>query len=149
MSGYAAGATENPDYQSICTGMTGHAEVVQITFDPAIISYEDLITIFMTSHDPTTLNRQGGDKGTQYRSIILHHDDAQKTTAAEVIENLATTFPNPIVTQLEPLTIFYPAEINHQDYYNRNSSAGYCQVVIDPKVRKLRERYADKLKEEN
>lgn len=146
VSGYTAGETENPTYKVICTGKSGHAEVVQVTFDPDVISYKDLITIFMTSHDPTTLNRQGADRGTQYRSIILYHNDEQKDIGNSVLKELENTFPDPIVTELVPLDIFYPAEMYHQDYYNRNSYAGYCRVVIDPKVKKLRDKYADKLK---
>lgn len=148
VSGYAGGATENPDYKSICTGTTGHAEVIQVSFNEEVISYKDLITIFMTSHDPTTLNRQGADKGTQYRSIILYHDDEQQATAAQVLEELKDAFNDPIVTELVPLTVFHDAEKYHQDYYNQNSSAGYCRIVIDPKVKKLRDKYANRLKAE-
>ncbi len=148
VSGYTAGQTENPTYRAICSGTTGHAEVIQVTFDADQISYEDLITIFMTSHDPTTLNRQGADRGTQYRSIILYHDAVQKATAAKVLDSLKSTFRDPIVTELVPLVKFYLAEKYHQNYYNQNSSKGYCRVVIDPKVNKLRAQYADKLKEQ-
>lgn len=148
VSGYTAGNTENPTYRSICSGTTGHAEVVQVTFDADQISYEDLITIFMTSHDPTTLNRQGADRGTQYRSIILYHDDGQKGIAEKVLREVQSVYGDPIVTELVPLGTFYQAEKYHQDYYNRNSYAGYCRVVIDPKVQKLKAQYADKLKEE-
>lgn len=145
VSGYSAGNTPDPNYRSICSGTTGHAEVVQVTFDADQISYEDLITIFMTSHDPTTLNRQGADRGTQYRSIILYHDDAQKATTEKVLQDLKNTFSDPIVTEIAPLEKFYPAEKYHQNYYNRNGTAGYCRVVIDPKIQKLKARYADKL----
>lgn len=148
VSGYAGGEDPKPNYRSVCSGETGHAEVIQVTFDPEIISYSDLITIFMTSHDPTTLNQQGADKGTQYRSIILYHDDQQKVMAQQVLDNLNATFNNGIVTELVPLDIFFPAEVYHQDYYNRNGTAGYCRVVIDPKVNKLRAMYADRLKSE-
>ena len=148
VSGYTGGETENPNYRDICTGTTGHAEVIQVTFDADVISYEDLITIFMTSHDPTTLNRQGADRGTQYRSIILYHDDTQKATAEKVIERLKGSYSDPIVTQLIPLEKFYVAEKYHQNYYNNNSYAGYCRVVIDPKISKLRNSYADRLKTE-
>lgn len=148
VSGYAGGETANPDYRSVCSGATGHAEVVQVTFDADIISYEDLVTIFMTSHDPTSLNRQGADRGTQYRSIILYGSDEQKVTARNVISKLEDAFPLPIVTQLVPLEKFYPAEIYHQNYYNNNSYAGYCQVVINPKISKLKKHYADRLKKE-
>lgn len=148
VSGYAGGEMENPTYRAISTGTTGHAEVVQVTFDAEVLSFEDLITIFMYSHDPTTLNRQGADAGTQYRSIILYHNDEQKATAEKVMKTLQASFSNPIVTQLVPLKKFYPAESYHQDYYNNNSSAGYCRVVINPKIAKLREQYADRLNEE-
>jgi len=148
VSGYTGGETENPKYRAICSGTTGHAEVVQVTFDANQISFEELITIFMMSHDPTTLNRQGADRGTQYRSIILYHDAAQKTTAEKVLLDLKVVYSNPIVTELVPMEKFYEAEKYHQDYYNRNGSAGYCRVVIDPKVNKLRAQYANKLKEE-
>ena len=148
VSGYAGGETTQPDYRSVCSGTTGHAEVVQVVFDADVITYEDLLTIFMMSHDPTSLNRQGADRGTQYRSVILYHNDEQKSIAEKVMDSLKDTFPQPIVTQLIPLEKFYPAEAYHQNYYQRNSFAGYCRVVIDPKVRKLRERYADRLKKE-
>lgn len=146
VSGYTGGTSKNPTYKDICTGMSGHAEVVQVTFDEEVISYEELITIFMTSHDPTTLNRQGADNGTQYRSAIFYHDDIQRATVAKVISEIKGKFPSPIVTQVTPLDVFYPAETYHQDYYNNNSSAGYCRVVIDPKIKRLRDSYADKLK---
>ncbi|MEM7369725.1 MAG: peptide-methionine (S)-S-oxide reductase MsrA [Bacteroidota bacterium] len=148
VSGYAGGNTKNPDYRSICTGSTGHAEVIQVSFDADVVSFEDLLTIFFTSHDPTTLNRQGADRGTQYRSIILYQDESQKIKAEKLIEQLADSFPNPIVTQVVPLETFYPAEIYHQNYYNNNANAGYCRVVIDPKISKLRSMYADRLKRE-
>lgn len=144
-SGFSGGFIKNPPYREVCTGRTGHAEVVQVTFDPDIISYHDLITIFMTSHDPTTLNRQGGDNGTQYRSIILYHDDSQKEIAEQVFEEVQPVYPDPIVTELKPFEIFYNAEDYHQNYYNQNKEVGYCQVVIDPKVQKLKKMYADKL----
>ncbi|MEO1259388.1 MAG: peptide-methionine (S)-S-oxide reductase MsrA [Bacteroidota bacterium] len=146
VSGYAGGETENPNYRAICTGTTGHAEVVQVTYDADVISYEDLLTVFMTTHDPTTLNRQGADRGTQYRSIILYHDAAQEAAALNVIDGLQATFGHRIVTQVAALEKFYPAEKYHQDYYNRNSHVGYCRVVIDPKIKKLRDQYADRLK---
>lgn len=148
VSGYAGGETPNPSYRSICSGTTGHAEVLQVTFDVDVISYKDLITIFMTSHDPTTLNRQGADSGTQYRSIILYHNEEQKATAESMITELKDAFSNPIVTQLVPLDKFYPAENYHQNYYNNNRYAGYCQIVINPKIKKLKKYYADKLKKE-
>ncbi|MDF1695278.1 MAG: peptide-methionine (S)-S-oxide reductase MsrA [Saprospiraceae bacterium] len=147
-SGYTGGHTLDPNYRSICSGTTGHAEVVQVHFDANRISYEDLITVFMTSHDPTTLNQQGADRGTQYRSIILYHDAVQKSTAEKVIQNVSNYYDKPIVTQLEKLEKYYPAEQYHQNYYNRNGQAGYCRVVIQPKISKLRKHYADKLKKE-
>ncbi len=148
VSGYAGGSMINPDYRSVSSGTTGHAEVIQVTFDAEVLPYEDLITIFMTSHDPTTLNRQGADHGTQYRSIILYHDEAQKMTVERILEDLKNVFPQPIVTEVVPLDQFYPAEKYHQNYYNNNSYAGYCRVVIDPKIKKLRDAYSDRLKEE-
>lgn len=148
VSGYAGGDDPNPNYRSVCSGATGHAEVIQVSFDADKISYEDLITVFMTSHDPTTLNRQGADKGTQYRSIILHHDDAQKEIVEKALNNLKSKFSSPIVTEITALNKFFEAEAKHQDYYNRNLFAGYCRVVIDPKIQKLRAQYSDKLKQE-
>ncbi len=148
VSGYAGGTVKNPAYREVCSGNTGHAEVVQVTFDADIISFEDLLTLFMASHDPTTLNRQGGDAGTQYRSVIYYSDDEQKATAEKVLSDVAKSFDDPIVTELSPLTSFYAAEVNHQDYYNLNSSAGYCRAVIAPKVKKLRDKFADRLKPE-
>ncbi|MFT3705955.1 MAG: peptide-methionine (S)-S-oxide reductase MsrA [Agriterribacter sp.] len=148
VSGYAGGSTKNPTYKEVCTGTTGHAEVIQIKFDPSVISYEDLLTVFMTTHDPTTLNRQGADEGTQYRSVIMYHNDEQKATAEKVLNQLKDKFPRPIVTELVPLDIFYNAEGYHQNYFNDNPNAGFCRVVIDPKVQKLRKMYTDKLKKE-
>ncbi|NND34348.1 MAG: peptide-methionine (S)-S-oxide reductase MsrA [Saprospiraceae bacterium] len=148
VSGYSGGQTKNPTYREICSGTTGHAEVIQVTFDSEVISYEDLITIFMTSHDPTTLNRQGADRGTQYRSIILYHDEDQKEVAERVLKGLKDSFTDPIVTEIVPLDTFYPAENYHQNYYNNNSYAGYCRVVISPKIKKLNQMYADRLREE-
>lgn len=144
-SGFSDGFIKNPPYREVCTGRTGHAEVIQVKFNPDIISYHDLITIFMTSHDPTTLNRQGGDNGTQYRSVILYHNDEQKQIAKQVFEEVKPLFEDPIVTQLKPFEVFYKAEDDHQNYYNNNQEAGYCQVVIDPKLQKLKKMYADKL----
>lgn len=148
VSGYAGGTVDNPKYRAVCAGTTGHAEVIQVTFDAEVISFEELITIFMTSHDPTTLNRQGADRGTQYRSTIMYHEDLQKAAAEKVLQDLQLVYNNPIVTELVPLEKFYPAEQYHQNYYNRNGSAGYCRVVIDPKVKKLKAQYAHKLKVE-
>ena len=147
-SGYAGGHVENPSYRAVCTGSTGHAEVVQVDFDPQQISYRDLLDVFFATHDPTTLNRQGHDVGTQYRSAIFYHNDAQKQEAERVISELTEqqVFDDPIVTEVAPLTKFYPAEDYHRDYYDRNPEQAYCQVVISPKVSKLRQKYAEKLK---
>lgn len=148
VSGYAGGNTTKPDYRSVCTGTTGHAEVVQVDFDANVISYEDLITVFMTTHNPTTPNQQGADRGSQYRSIILYHNEEQKAIAAKVIQGLKDRFPDPIVTELARFERFYSAEDYHQNYYNENTQAGYCMVVIRPKIKKLKKYYADRLKEE-
>lgn len=149
VSGYAGGAVPNPTYKQVCTGSTGHAEVVQITFDPAVISYEELLEIFFAMHDPTTLNQQGADKGTQYRSTIMYHDAAQQETAKAVIARLTddNTFGDPIVTEVVPLDTFYLAEDYHQDYFANNTYQPYCMAVIAPKVIKLREKYAARLVE--
>ncbi|RED27145.1 peptide-methionine (S)-S-oxide reductase [Flavobacterium cutihirudinis] len=144
-SGYSGGFIKNPPYREVCTGRTGHAEVIQVTFDPDIISYHDLIFIFMTSHDPTTLNRQGADAGTQYRSIILYHDLEQKTITQKVFEEVQPFYDDKIVTELTAFEVFYEAEEDHQNYYNNNQDARYCQIVIDPKVQKLKKMYADRL----
>ncbi|MCD0469732.1 peptide-methionine (S)-S-oxide reductase MsrA [Flavobacterium sp. JAS] len=144
-SGYSGGFIKNPPYREVCTGRTGHAEVIQVTFDPDIISYHDLIFIFMTSHDPTTLNRQGADVGTQYRSIVLYHDEEQKAIAEQAFEEVKPFYEDPIVTKLVAFEVFYEAEEDHQNYYNNNQEARYCQIVIDPKVQKLKKMYANKL----
>jgi peptide-methionine (S)-S-oxide reductase len=146
--GYAGGDTPNPSYQAVCTGATGHAEVVQITFDPELIYYKELLEIFFTMHDPTTLNRQGADVGTQYRSIIFYHDDTQRLIAEQIINEFkqAGIWSDPIVTQIEPFTHFYLAEDYHQDYFTKNPNAGYCMVVIVPKVIKFRKKFLDRLK---
>lgn len=144
-SGFSDGFIKNPPYREVCTGRTGHAEVIQVTFDADIISYHDLITVFMTSHDPTTLNRQGGDSGTQYRSIVLYHDENQKEIAEQVFKEVQPVYADPIVTQLKAFEVFYEAEEDHQNYYNNNQEARYCEVVIDPKIQKLKKMYADKL----
>ena len=144
-SGFAGGFIKNPPYREVCTGRTGHAEVIQVTFGPDIISYHDLIYIFMTSHDPTTLNRQGADSGTQYRSIILYHDSDQKAIAEHVFEEVKSFYEDPIVTELIPFEVYYNAEEEHQNYYNNNRDARYCQIVIDPKVQKLKKMYSGKL----
>lgn len=147
VSGYSGGnAPGKPTYREVCSGLTGHAEVVQVTFDPNVISYKDILVIFMTTHDPTTLNRQGGDHGTQYRSVIFYHDDSQKEFAEVVLKEVSTYFDDPIVTEISPLDIFYKAEDYHQDYYVNNQDQGYCNFVIAPKISKLRKQYADKLK---
>lgn len=139
VSGYAGGETEDPDYESVSTGRTGHAEVVEIEYDPAVITYKEILNIFWKAHDPTTLNRQGADRGTQYRSIILTKDDKQERTARQSKEEAeqSGSFNGPIVTEIVPLMKFYPAEGYHQDYYNRNTHAPYCRVVISPKLSTL------------
>ncbi len=148
ISGYAGGQMENPDYRQVCSGTTGHAEIVQISFDPAVISYRDLLDVFFTIHDPTTLNRQGADVGTQYRSVIFHHSPEQQLTAETTIRELeaAGVWNAPIVTEVLPAPHFYPAEAYHKDYYARNPDQGYCRIVIAPKVAKLRQKYMDRLK---
>ncbi len=148
VSGYAGGHVLNPSYKDICTGRTGHAEVVQITFDPAVVAFRDLLQVFFTIHDPTTLNRQGADVGTQYRSAIFYHSTQQKTTAEQVIAeiNAAGIWGAPIVTQVAPIDVFYAAEDYHQEYYSRNPYQPYCQVVIAPKVAKFRKHYVERLK---
>jgi peptide-methionine (S)-S-oxide reductase len=147
-SGYAGGHVENPSYHAVCTGSTGHAEVVQVDFDPQQISFSELLEVFFAIHDPTTLNRQGADVGTQYRSAIYYHDDVQKQEAERMIADLnaQNIWDNPIVTEVAPLTKFYPAEDYHREYYDRNPEQGYCQVVISPKVAKLRQKFSEKLK---
>jgi peptide-methionine (S)-S-oxide reductase len=148
-SGYAGGTTPNPTYEAVCTGATGHAEVVQITFDPDVISYADLLRVFFTIHDPTTLNRQGADVGTQYRSAIFYHSPEQKAAAEQAVAEAAKVWDGGIVTEIRPLDAFYPAEAYHRDYYARNPNQAYCQVVIAPKVAKARRTYVDKLKRES
>lgn len=147
VSGYAGGnAPGRPTYREICSGLTGHAEVIQITFDANMISYADLLVIFMTTHDPTTLNRQGADVGTQYRSVIFYHNKEQKEIAATVVTELAPYFDSKIVTEISEIPIFYEAEDYHQNYYRNNKSQGYCSYVITPKLTKLRKLHADKLR---
>lgn len=136
-SGYAGGETPNPTYEQVCTGQTGHAEVVQIEFDPNTISYAQILDLFWKAHDPTTLNRQGADVGPQYRSIILYSDERQKSEAEQSRERAQAGFSDPIVTEIKPLDTFYPAEQYHQDYFDKNPHAGYCRVVIQPKLQKL------------
>lgn len=148
VSGYAGGAVANPTYEQVCSGATGHAEVVQIRFDPGMITFKDLLAVFFTIHDPTTLNRQGNDVGTQYRSIVLHHTPEQRATAEQTIQELtaAKLWDQPIVTELQPHTAFYPAEEYHQEYFQRNPTQPYCQVVVAPKVAKARSHFVAKLK---
>jgi peptide-methionine (S)-S-oxide reductase len=149
VSGYTGGKVANPSYHEVCAGRTGHAEAVQITFDPAVISYKDVLEVFFQVHDPTTLNRQGSDVGTQYRSAIFYHNDEQKAFAEQMIKelNAAKVWKSPIVTEVKPFSAFYPAEDYHQDYFSQNSTQPYCQVVIAPKLAKLRKHYSHKLKQ--
>lgn len=147
VSGYAGGHVENPSYKAVCTGATGHAEVVQVTFDPAVISFRDLLNVFFTIHDPTTLNRQGADVGTQYRSAIFYHSEEQKATAETAIKEAQSMWNDPIVTEIAPIDHFYAAEDYHQEYFANNPNQGYCQVVVAPKVAKFRKQYLDMLKE--
>jgi peptide-methionine (S)-S-oxide reductase len=150
ISGYAGGRRPNPTYQQVCTGVTGHAEVAQITFDPEVISYGELLDVFWHTHDPTTLNRQGADVGTQYRSVIFYHDERQHEIAEQSKKETDASglWPDPIVTEIEPLTEFYPAEDYHQNYFNTNPNQPYCSAVVGPKVRKFMQKYADRLKAE-
>jgi peptide-methionine (S)-S-oxide reductase len=149
VSGYAGGTVVNPSYREVCGGRTGHAEVVQITFDPMEISYRDLLDVFFTIHDPTTKDRQGADMGPQYRSIVVTHSDEQARVAREAITEITAekVWDDPIVTELKPLQAFYPAEEYHRDYFRRNPTQGYCSAVIAPKVAKVRKLYLDKLKQ--
>lgn len=150
VSGYSGGRAKNPSYEQVCTGSTGHAEVVQITYDPSVITFRDLLNVFFTIHDPTTLNRQGADVGTQYRSAIFYHSAEQKSEAEKVIAEMTAqkVWPSPIVTQVVPFEVFYPAEDYHQEYFARNPYQGYCQVVIAPKVAKFRKHFLERLKKE-
>jgi len=150
VSGYSGGTVENPTYEQVCGGNTGHAEVIHIEYDPAEISYTDLLRVFWETHDPTTLNRQGHDVGTQYRSVVFYHNDRQRKLAEEYKRQLdaAGTFAAPIVTEIAPFTKFYPAEKYHQDYYAQNPEQRYCQYVIRPKVEKFRQEFSEMLKEE-
>lgn len=147
--GYSGGMTPEPDYHQVCTGTTGHAEVVQITFNPEIISYREILEVFFSVHDPTTLNRQGADVGTQYRSIILFNDEKQKDTAEQFVSELSKEgiWSRSIVTEILPYQVFYEAEAYHQEYYKKNPYQGYCTVVISPKLAKFRKKYRDRLKE--
>lgn len=148
VSGYAGGSVANPTYKQVCSGDTGHAEVVQVTFDPDVISYRDILNVFFAIHDPTTVNRQGADIGTQYRSAIFYHSPQQKATAEQAIAELgaAGLWGNRIVTEVTPAPAFYPAEDYHQEYFRRNPNQGYCQMVIAPKVAKFRKQYLARLK---
>lgn len=150
MPGYTGGSIPNPGYRDVCSGTTGHAEAIEITYNPDEISYETLLDVFFHLHDPTTLNRQGADHGTRYRSAIFYANESEKKRAEDVITKLqqSGTYVDPIVTTLEPLATFYPAEEEHRDYYAQNSSQGYCQVVIDPKLQKLFRDYKPLVKEE-
>lgn len=147
-SGYMGGTVENPTYQQVCSGRTGHVEVVRVTFDPQQVSYRELLDVFFTVHDPTTLNRQGNDRGTQYRSVIFYNSDEQRREAEQAIAelNAAHEYPDPVVTAVEPATRFYMAEGYHQDYYSRNAGQPYCRVVIAPKLKKFQQTFAGKEK---
>src|SRR5664279_4120374 len=148
VSGYAGGKARNPSYEQVCTGTTGHAEVIQITFDPSVVSFHDLLDVFFTIHDPTTLNRQGADVGTQYRSAIFFHSPEQQASAEQVIADLTAShlWSDPIVTEVVPLETFYPAEAYHQEYFKQHPDQGYCRVVIAPKVAKFRKHFLEQLK---
>ena len=148
VSGYSGGSVKNPGYKEVCTGMTGHAEVIQITFDPTVLPYIDLLEMFFKSHDPTTLNRQGADVGTQYRSVIFYHNESQKKTAEDIISELnkEKIWNDPIVTEITEFSIFYPGEDYHQEYFENNSNEGYCRIVIQPKVEKFSKVFKAKLK---
>ena len=145
-SGYTGGQTVNPSYEQVCTGRTGHAEVVQVEFDPSVVSYADLLRFFFTIHDPTTKDRQGNDVGTQYRSAIFTHSDAQRATAEAAVAEAASAWDGKIVTQIAPIDRFYPAEPEHHDYFARNPGAGYCRAIVGPKVLKFRKQFSDRLK---
>jgi peptide-methionine (S)-S-oxide reductase len=146
--GYSGGIVRNPSYKEVCEGTTGHAEVVQVTFDPEIVSFQDILNVFFRVHDPTSLNRQGADTGTQYRSVVFYHTDEQKSTAEKVISLLEKekVYDHPIVTEITKLDVFYPAEDYHRDYFARNKNQSYCQFVIAPKLEKFRKVFSDKLK---
>lgn len=148
-SGYAGGPMENPSYEKVSSGTTGHAEVIRVTYDPAVISYEDLLTVFFGSHDPTTPNRQGGDVGEQYRSVIFYSSEEEKQIAERIAKEIDESLKDGtrVVTQIEPLQEFYPAESYHQNYFKANASAPYCQLVIEPKVEKVRKRFAQLVKQ--
>ncbi len=148
-SGYSGGSVKNPSYTEVCNGTTGHAEVVQVTFNPDSVSYSEILEVFFETHDPTTLNRQGADKGTQYRSVIYYHSDEQKRIAQTALKaaNESGNWPNPVVTEISPIADFYPAEDYHQEYFALNGEAPYCQMVIAPKVDKFKKKFQEKLKQ--
>ena len=148
VSGYIAGENPNPTYETVCSGTTGHAEAVQITFDPSQVSYGELLAVFFSIHDPTTLNRQGNDRGTQYRSAIYYHNEDQRAQAAELFEELKRqkVYPNPLVTELVAASEFYPAEDYHQHYFANHPNQGYCQLVVAPKVLKFKTHFSSKIK---
>lgn len=146
-SGYSGGRISDPTYREVCSGMTGHAEVVQVTFDPAQLSFADVLRVFFTVHDPTTLNRQGNDVGTQYRSVIYYHTEQQRETAEAIKTEAAEAWDNPIVTEISAAEKFYKAEDYHQNYYRENPNQGYCSFIITPKLKKFREKFADRLKQ--
>ena len=145
-SGYSGGTVESPSYRAVCEGTTGHAEVVQVVYDPEEISYSELLRIHLSTHDPTTLNQQGADRGTQYRSIILSHNREQQEIAESVLKEMQSFYEDPIVTEIAPFEVFYQAEDYHQDYYQKNPGAGYCQMVINPKLAKFKELFQERLK---
>jgi peptide-methionine (S)-S-oxide reductase len=147
VSGYSGGKLKNPTYREVCSGLTGHAEVIQVTYDPAQVSYADILEIFWNTHDPTTLNRQGADEGTQYRSVVFYQNEEQKKIAEQYLQQLDASgkYPGKLVTEISPLGNFYPAEEYHQNYFNQNQGQGYCQFVIRPKVEKFRKQYHEKL----
>jgi len=147
-SGYSGGTTENPTIDAVYAGGTGHAEVVQVTFDPSIITYREILEIFFVMHDPTTLNRQGNDVGDEYRSVIFYHDDEQRVIAEDMKAHFAADlWTDPVVTRIEPLEKFWPATIDQQDYFSKNPGSGYCQVIIEPKIIKLRQKFTQRFKE--
>ncbi len=144
-SGYAGGQSPHPTYKEVCSGRSGHAEVIKVVFDPSMISFEEILTVFFTVHDPTTLNRQGNDVGTQYRSVIFYQNESQKETACNLIAEIKGDFPDPIVTEISPAAEFYPAEEEHQNFYRDNPGNSYCRFMVPPKLKKLREKFANKL----
>ncbi len=146
VSGYCGGRSSDPNYEAVCRGETGHAEVVQLRFDPALISYEEILEIFFTIHDPTTLNRQGNDVGTQYRSVIFYHDEAQRQAALAAKQRMQALWDEPIVTEISALAPYYAAEAYHQNYFNQHPAQGYCRVVVAPKVAKARKLFAARLR---